>query len=332
MRAALARHEEIVRDAIERHGGCVVKTTGDGFHAAFHTARDAVDTAISAQRSLGMERFEVTGPLRVRMGVHTGEVQLRDGDYFGTAVNRAARLMAVAEGGQVLCSQTTTDLVREASAGSVEFVDLGEHRLRDLAWAVRVFQVRAPGLQSGFAPLASVDAFPGNLPVQLTSFIGRESEIASLVETVETNRLVTLTGAAGCGKTRLALQVGAETIGQFHDGVWLVELAALTDPALLPNAVAASLGIRDSTGGGAGFGGGGQPGVARPLEVVVLEHLRSRNELVILDNCEHVLGACALFVDHVLHECVGVRILATSREPLGVGGEATRQGPVVERP
>src|SRR4029077_12358836 len=140
-------------------------------------------------------------------GVHTGEVQLRDGDYFGTAVNRAARLMAVAQGGQVLCSQTTTDLVREAAAGSVEFVDLGEHRLRDLARAVRVFQVRAPGLRSGFAPLASVDAFPGNLPVQLTSFIGRESEIASLVVTVETNRLVTLTGAAGSGKTRLALQV-----------------------------------------------------------------------------------------------------------------------------
>jgi predicted ATPase/class 3 adenylate cyclase len=332
MRLALARHDEIVRRAVSAHSGHVVKGRGDGVHAVFAIADAAVRAAIDCELAMDAEAWTLSEPLQARIGIHTGAAELRDGDYFGSAVNRAARLEAIAHGGQILCSQATTDLARDMEAEGVAFVDLGEHRLRDLSRAERVFQVRAPGLQSGFAPLASVDTFPGNLPVQLTSFIGRESEIASLVETLDTNRFVTLIGAAGCGKTRLALQVGAETIGQFPDGVWLVELAALSDPALLLNAVAASLGIGDPTGGGAGFGGGSQLGVARPLEVVVLEHLRFRNTLVILDNCEHMLGTCAHLVDHVLHECLAVRILATSREPLGVAGEATRRVPSLSVP
>ena len=248
MKAALARHDVIVRDAIEGHGGHVVKTTGDGFHAAFSTVHDAVDAAIDAQRSLGAEPWDATGPLRVRMGVHTGEVQHRDGDYFGTAVNRAARLMAVAHGGQMLVSDVTERLLGDAGGESFELLDLGEHRLRDLAQASRVFQVVAPGLGGEFPRLLSLDAFPGNLPVQLTSFVGRGVELADVGEALDTTRLVTLTGVGGVGKTRLALQVAAELLPRFADGVWLCELAAAGDDDMLPQVIVASLGMQPRPG------------------------------------------------------------------------------------
>ena len=307
MRAGLARHDEIVRDAIEGHGGHVVKTTGDGFYAAFSTAHDAVDAAIAAQRSLGAEVWGATGPLRVRMGVHTGEVQHRDGDYFGTAVNRAARLMAVAHGGQLLVSHATERLLGDTVGESFELVDLGEHRLRDLAQASRVFQVVAPDLRGDFPPLRSMEAFPGNLPVQVTSFVGRVGELNAIAEMLGQSRLVTLTGVGGVGKTRLALQVAAEVAPRFSGGVWLCELATASDEELMFQAVADAIGARQREDMSMGDS--------------VVEYLRDREVLVVLDNCEHLLADAAWLAGNLLQRCPQVRVLATSREGLGVLGE-----------
>jgi predicted ATPase/class 3 adenylate cyclase len=307
MRSALARHDEIVRFAIESHGGYVVKMTGDGFHAAFSTAHDAVDAAIDAQRSLGAESWDATGPLRVRMGVHTGEVQHREHDYYGTAVNRAARLMAVAHGGQVLASDATERLLGDAPGQSYELVDLGEHRLRDLAHASRVFQVVAPELDGEFPPLRSLAAFPGNLPLQLTSFVGREDEFVVLAKMLGASRLVTLTGMGGVGKTRLALQIAAEVIGQFPDGAWWCEFGPVNDPAMVWETVATSLRV--------------QPVPGRAVDESVLGYLAAKQLLLVLDNCEHLLDVVARLVDTIEHRCPKVSVLATSREGLAVAGE-----------
>jgi len=245
MRDVLAGHDEILRDAIVAHEGHVVKTTGDGFHAVFATAHDALDAAVAAQLGLAAASFAETGPLRVRMGVHTCEAEYRDGDYYGSEVNRAARLMSVAHGEQIVVSAVTAALVRD---GSIELVDLGEHRLPDLTVAERVFQVRAPGLVADFAPLRSLDAFPGNLPLQVTSFVGRGQELAALGKALEASRLVTLVGVGGVGKTRLALQVAADLIARFPDGAWVCELATADDPESMLQVVAGALGVRPRPG------------------------------------------------------------------------------------
>jgi predicted ATPase/class 3 adenylate cyclase len=307
MHAALARHDELVRDAVESHGGFIVKSTGDGFHAAFSTAHDAVDAAIEAQRSLGAESWGASGPLRVRMGVHTGEVRLRDRDYYGTAVNRAARLMAVAHGGQLLVSDATERVLGDAAAQSFELVGLGEHRLRDLAQGSRVFQVVAPELDGEFPPLQSLEAFPGNLPLQLTSFVGREDELVVLAKMLGASRLVTLTGMGGVGKTRLALQIAAEVIGEFRDGAWLCELAPVTDPDAVWETLATCLRV--------------QPLPGRAVDESVLNYLATKQLLLVLDNCEHVLDAVARLVDAIQRRCARVSVLATSREGLAVAGE-----------
>jgi class 3 adenylate cyclase len=205
MRSALSRHDELLRKTVAEHGGVVFSSMGDGMAAAFSSASSAVAAALAAQSLLGAEAWPTAEPIRVRVGLHTGEAELRDGDYFGTAVNRAARLMAVGHGGQVLVSSQTAGLV----GADVVLVDLGEHRLRDLDRPMRVFQLGG----GGFPPLASLDAIPGNLPGQATSFIGREAEVAELVGLVGAHRLVTLTGVGGVGKTRLAVQVAAELVG-----------------------------------------------------------------------------------------------------------------------
>jgi predicted ATPase/class 3 adenylate cyclase len=307
MEAALARHDDIVRAAIEGRGGHVVKTTGDGFYAVFSTARDALEAAIAAQRALGSEAWDDTGPLRVRMGLHTGEAQPRDGDYFGTAVNRAARLMAVAHGGQLLVSHATERLLGDTVGQSFELVDLGEHRLRDLAQASRVFQVVAPDLAREFSPLQSMEAFPGNLPVQLTSFVGRGAEQHVIAEMLGQSRLVTLTGVGGVGKTRLALQVAADLAPRFTGGVWLCELATASDEELMFQTVADAIGARRREGLSMGDS--------------VVEYLRDREVLVVLDNCEHLLADAAWLAGNLLQRCPQVRVLATSREGLGVLGE-----------
>jgi predicted ATPase/class 3 adenylate cyclase len=307
MRDALARHDELLREAIEAHGGYVVKTTGDGFHAAFDTADAGVGAAVAAQRALDREAWGLPEPLRVRMGLHTGGAALRDGDYFGGSLNRAARLMAVAHGGQVVCSHATADLARDELAEDVGFVDLGEHRLRDLSRAEQVFQVSAPGLLSDFPSLTSLDAFPGNLPLQVSSFIGRDRELLRVAKALGESRVVTLTGVGGVGKTRLALQVAAEVLPQFREGAWLVELAPVRDPDGVVGAFAAVFGVSARAG--------------QTLDESFVEFLRTKQLLLVVDNCEHLLEAVADLVELLELSCPALSILATSREGLALDGE-----------
>jgi len=307
MREALARHDEILREAVETQGGVVVKTTGDGLHAAFASAEAALLAAAAGQVALAADRWDRTGPLLVRMGIHTGAGELRDGDYFGPALNRAARLTGVAHGGQVLVSLATEELVRDSLAGESELVELGEHRLRDLSRPERVFQFQVPGLACEFPVLRSLDALPGNLPVQLTSFVGREEDMARVAGELGQARVVTLTGVGGVGKTRLAVEVAAEVVPEYRDGAWLVELAGVRDVEAVPDVVVAMFGL--------------QPAPGRSTTETLLEFLANKELLLVLDNCEHLLRAVADLVDGIVRACPGVRVLATSREGLNVAGE-----------
>ena len=307
MKGALARHDAILREVVGAHGGHVVKMTGDGVHAAFQLPADAMTAAAEGQRRLASELWTVAEPLRVRMGIHTGVVEDRDGDYFGSAVNRAARLMGVAHGGQILVSHASEELLRDQLADGTALLDLGELRLRDLSRPERVFQLAAGGLEEVFPPVRSLEAFPGNLPSQLSSFVGRDKELASVPDALRESRLVTLIGVGGVGKTRLAAQVAAEVLPRFADGAWFCELATAGDAAMLVETVAATIGARP------------RPGVS--LEASLVEFLRPRALLMVLDNCEHLLDAAGRLAESVLGDCAGVRILATSREALGVDGE-----------
>jgi class 3 adenylate cyclase len=238
MRPALARHDQILREVVVEHAGHVVKTTGDGLHAVFTTASDATAAAVDAQRQLMAEVWPLAEGLRVRMGLHTGQAELRDGDYYGSAVNRAARVASAAHGGQILVSHAAEELVCEALPVGVDLADLGAHRPRDLGRAERLFQVVHADLPRAFGALRTLDALPGNLPAQVTSFVGREQAVARVVDALEDARVVTLTGVGGVGKTRLALQVAAEVLPRFRDGAWLCELGAVRDPAGVIDAVA----------------------------------------------------------------------------------------------
>src|SRR5262245_51577324 len=253
MRAALVAHDALIEALTEQHGGRVVRPRGEGASrfCVFARATDAVAAAAAIQRALQAQDWPPETPLRVRLALHTGEADLRDGDYYGGAVNRAARLRAIAHGGQALLSMATHDLVRDALPAGTALRDLGEQRLADLQRPEHVFQVVAPGVPVAFPPLRSLDALPHNLPLQLTSFIGREAAVATIRDLLAAHRLVTLTGPGGTGKTRLAQQAAAEALvpadGRvaFADGVWLVELAALADAALVPQAVASAVGVRE---------------------------------------------------------------------------------------
>jgi predicted ATPase/class 3 adenylate cyclase len=293
MRAALAAHDEVLRKAIEAQGGWLFKHTGDGVCAAFASPRSAVDAAVAAQHTLG---------LPVRMGLATGEAQLREGDYFGAVLNRAARVMAAGHGGQVLLAESTAGLL-----SGVDLIDLGPRRLRDLPTPVQVFQVRAAGLRTDFPPLRALDVSPGNLRPAPTSFIGRESEADEVQAAVKAHRLVTLTGVGGVGKTRLALEVAGRLVDEFPDGVWFFELAAVSDPAAVPDAVAAVLGITQ------------QPGLSVAQSVAAA--LEGRVRLLVLDNCEHVLDAAADLIEAILAASATIKIVATSREGLGIADE-----------
>ena len=293
MRAALAAHDEVLRQVIEAQGGFVFKHTGDGVFAAFASPRAAVDAAVAAQTEL---------QLPVRMGLATGEAELREGDYFGAVLNRAARVMAAGHGGQILLADSTASLL-----SGVDLVDLGPRRLRDLPTPVGVFQVCAPGLRTEFPPLQALDASPGNLRTPVTSFIGRESELDEVQAAVKAHRLVTLTGVGGVGKTRLAVEVASRLVDQFPDGVWFFELAAVSDPAAVPDAVAAVLGITQ------------QPD--KTVSESVAAALEGRARLLVFDNAEHVRDAAADLIEAILARSSTVRILATSREGLGVADE-----------
>jgi class 3 adenylate cyclase len=290
MRAALARHDALLNEGIQRHGGLVVKSRGEGdsLFAVFARATDAVAVAITLQQALGAEPWPADTVPRVRVALHTGEAALREGDYFGAAVNRCARLRAVAHGGQVLLFQAVHDVVREALPANVSLRDLGSHRLKDLQQPEHVFQLLHPDLPADFPPLRSLAVFAHNLPVQLTSFVGREQAMAEVKRLLTSTHLLTLTGAGGCGKTRLALQVAADLVEEYAEGVWLVELAPLSDPALVPQTVAATLGVREEPG--------------RPLSATLTDYLRAKQVLLVLDNCEHLLAASAQLARHLAAE------------------------------
>jgi predicted ATPase/class 3 adenylate cyclase len=299
MRSALERHDAILRAAIDGHGGYVFSTGGDGFGVAFARAGDAVAVAVEAQTTLAAQPWPEGAPIRVRMGMHTGEVAERDGDYFGTAVNRAARLMATGHGGQILVSAATAGVL-DADVG---LVDLGGHRLRDLDRPLQVFQVG----EGRFAPLRSLDSFPGNLPVQVTSFVGRYQELAAVTKGFGSAHLVTLTGTGGIGKSRLALQVAAELLPGFADGAWLCELTPAVSSDEMAQVVAIALGVVQRQ--------------AMTMAESIVDFLRPRSLLVVLDNCEHLLDAAAELAELILAGAPGVRILATSQEGLGIPGE-----------
>jgi predicted ATPase/class 3 adenylate cyclase len=307
MRVALASHDRLLRQAFEAAGGFVFKTIGDAFCVAFDTPQGALVGALEAQRALRAAEWGETGELKVRMALHTGAAEHRDGDYFGQALNRVARMLAAAHGGQVLLSLPTQELVRDVLPTGVGLRALGEHRLRDLARPEQLFQLTAPELPGQFPALRSLESVPNNLPEQLSSFVGREREMAEVKRLLASTRLLTLTGPGGTGKTRLSLQVAADLFDQFRDGVWLVEFATITDAALVIETVAAALDLRQEAG--------------RPLATTLTAFLRSRLCLLVFDNCEHVVAACANLAEMLLRSCPQLRILASSREPLGIVGE-----------
>ena len=308
MSAALARHDALMQQAIDAAGGFVFKTVGDAFHAVFAQPKAALAAALAAQTTLHSEVWTLAeGTIQVRMALHTGDAEVRDDDYFGAALSRTARLLAAGHGGQTLLSETASALVSGSLPAGVRLRSLGRHRFKDLAQAQEVSDLVAPGLPSVFPVLRSLESFPNNLPAQLTAFIGRETEMTAARPLLAASRLLTLTGMGGSGKTRLALQVAAESLESYPDGIWLVELAALSDPDLVAQEVAGVLGVREES--------------EKKLLQTLRDTLRPQSVLLILDNCEHVIDAAARLSEALLQACPKLSILATSREALGIGGE-----------
>jgi predicted ATPase/tetratricopeptide (TPR) repeat protein len=318
MAAAVARHDTLVRSALEARDAYVFKTMGDAFCAAFALPEDAIAAALDAQRALAREDFSAVDGLHVRMALHTGSASERDGDYFGPAVNRVARLLAIGHGDQVLVSGTATDLLQGVMPAQSSLRDLGTHRLKDLAQPEQVYQLVNPDLPKSFPALRSLDQLPNNLPPQLTSFVGREDEVAEIRALLEQHRFVTLVGTGGAGKTRCAIQVGGDLLDGSGDGVWLAELAPISDPSLVSSVIAQALNVQ------------GEPN--RPLFDAVLAFLKRKRLLLILDNCEHVIDEARNVVDAILLGCPDVRVLATSREGLNIAGERVYRMPSLPVP
>jgi predicted ATPase/class 3 adenylate cyclase len=308
MSKALSHHDELIRNAVEAHHGFVFKTVGDAFYVAFSPTAEAVEAAIDAQKSLLSEEWEETGPLRVRIALHTGTAEERGGDYFGPTLNRAARLLSAGHGGQVLLSFSTRELVRDQLPLGAGLRDLGVRRLKDVLGPEHVFQLTAPDLPASFPPLETLDVRLNNLPIQPTPLLGREREVAEIADLLRHAdvRLLTLTGTGGTGKTRLALQSAAELIDDFEDGVFLVALAPISDPELVASNVAGALSVSESAG--------------RALKEDLRDYLNNKALLLVLDNFEQVVDAAPL-VGELLSGCPGLKVLATSRTLLQIYGE-----------
>jgi predicted ATPase/class 3 adenylate cyclase len=328
MDAAMQIHNAILRQAIESNGGAVFKVIGDEFQAAFPTAPQALQAALDVQRGLLSAQWNELGPLRVRMGIHTGEAHLDEhGDEYAVShtKNRGHRVMEAGHGGQILLSQESADLCARSLPEGMSLKNLGEYHIRNLTLPERFFQVVAPDLPKDFPPLRTQVEPKHNLPTQLTSFVGREVEIKQVEFLLEKNRLVTLTGAGGSGKTRLALRVAEDLIGQngekfltFKDGLWLLELAPLGDPQLIPQVIASIFGLREDQ--------------SRSIQTALLDYLSEKQLLLIFDNCEHLIAECAELAEVIVRNCPGVKILASSREALGVEGEAPFYVPSLTSP
>jgi predicted ATPase/class 3 adenylate cyclase len=316
----LAGHHSLIRSGLAAHDGREVDTQGDAFFAVFASPRACVAAVLEMQQALAARAWPAGEQVRVRMGIHTGEASKTAAGLVGLDVHRAARVAAVGYGGQVLLSETAAALVRDALPPGASLTDLGAHRLKDLGRPERIFQLQAEGLLAGFPPLRSLGnpALLNNLPAQLATFVGRDRELSDVRALVGSSRLVTLTGAGGCGKTRLGLQVAADVLDGSGDGVWLVELAAVTDEGAVPSVICQALGVA------------GQPG--QPTLDALLDALAAQDALIVLDNCEHLIGACAKTAEAIVRRCPRVHLLATSREPLGIGGETIYRVPSLSLP
>jgi predicted ATPase/class 3 adenylate cyclase len=317
MPAHLHRHDDILRAAIEENGGTVFKTVGDEFCAVFVCADDAIRAAIDAQHAISANDWTAIGGLRVRMAVHAGPVTHRDGDYFGSTVNRVARLLSAGHGGQVLLSADTVEALSAAAVSGFSLRDLGRHRLKDFSELQSIYQLLAPDLPEIFPPLRTVAERPSNLPQHLPALLGREDQLAQLRQRVEAHRLVTIVGAGGVGKTAIAVQLGADLLDSFDDGVWLAELAPV-DSGAVDSTIAGVFGLVSVSSGS--------------IVDALIAQLRNKSLLLVVDNCEHVAESAAGIIDAVLRNCANVRILATSRQPLGLNGEVSYRLPVLAVP
>jgi predicted ATPase/class 3 adenylate cyclase len=316
----LAEHHHVIRSCLAAHGGREVSTQGDGFFAVFSSPRACASAVIEMQRGFGAHEWPAGEQLRVRMGVHFGEASENVTGLYGLEVHRAARIAAVAHGGQILLSATAAGLVRDSLPTGASLRDLGLHRLKDLGRSEQIFQLQSDDLQFEFAPLRSLDnpELPNNLPAQSAPFVGRSLEVAEVRRLVESVRLVTLTGAGGSGKTRLALQVAADVLDGSGNAVWLVELAPVSEQGAVASSIAQALGIMGQAG--------------RPALETLLDALSSQSVFIVLDNCEHLIDDCAKVADAVLRRCPEIRLLATSREPLGIAGETIYRVPSMSLP
>jgi predicted ATPase/class 3 adenylate cyclase/Tfp pilus assembly protein PilF len=308
----------ILRSTCDAYGGQEVEDHGDGTHVAFQSAPDAARAATDVLRAMRAHTWPDGVEVRLRIGLHTGTPLVTQTRYVGLDVHRAARICQAAWGGQILLTEEARDALASSLPSGCSLKDLGPHRLRGLQRAEHVFQLVHDALPAEFPPVRSLDSLPNNLPRQVSAFVGREVEMARVKELVERSRLVTLTGAGGCGKTRLALQVAGDLVDAHRDGVWLVELAPLSDPALIAQEIASALRVREQQG--------------RSLLATLIEYLEPRTLLIVLDNCEHLVQGCAEVADALLRACPNLRILTTSREPLAVNGEATYRVPSLSLP
>ena len=314
----LEDHRIILREAIQKWGGHEVDTQGDAFFIAFQRATDAVQAAIEMQQNLAGHTWPQEATVRVRMGLHTGEPILTGGGYVGIDVHRAARICAVGHGRQILLSAASCHLIEQDLPSLVSLRDLGNHHLKDLQRPEQIFQVVHPGLPSDFPLLISLNARPNNLPVQLTSFIGREREMLEVERLLDHSRSVTLAGPGGAGKTRLALQIAADVLDCFPDGTWFIELASLTEGSFIPKAVSTALKIPENT--------------RQPLLQTLCEELSKRSLLLVIDNCEHLVEAVALGIVSLLQACPKLKVLATSREVINIPGETIFNVPALSLP
>ena len=317
MPTLLARHNEILNQTIEAHNGFIFRIVGDSYSASFHNANDALLAALASQQKLLNEPWSPAA-IKVRMGLHTGAAQFelysKENNYSGyETLALTQRIMSAGHGGQILLSQSTYELLRGRLPEKFQIINLGEQRLKDILRPERLYQLKAPGLPPNFPPLKTLENFPNNLPFQLTSFVGREKEIDEIRGLLKTSHLVTLTGSGGTGKTRLSIEVGTQLLTNFQHGVWLIELAPLSDESQIIPALAQTFGLQELP--------------FNPLKNLVMDYLRDKKLLLILDNCEHLIAACAKLTDELLHQCAGLKILASSREALGIAGEVAYRTP-----
>ncbi|MBS1704581.1 MAG: tetratricopeptide repeat protein [Armatimonadetes bacterium] len=315
---ALESHDRYLDSTFRKYSGHIFKTVGDMFCVAFTDPGDAIEAVTEAQVHFHSHEYDGIGALKVRMAVYTGVARFRDDDYFGTALNRVSRLLSAGHGGQVLVSSATADIVRQGLPDPISLIDLGPHQLRDVEHPETIYQLVHPSLDVSFPVLRTLDAIPNNLPRQITSFVGRDSEVLDVSRLLREKSLITLIGSGGCGKTRLAVQVAGDLLQKFRNGVWFVDLAPVSDSTLVPAIAGSALGIAEEVG-------------VSPMDALK-KHLRGKNLLLILDNCEHLVEACAQMVNQVLQVAPEVKILATSREALGIPGEATWRVPNLSLP